>query len=1531
MKPKQHIDYKKRPLHALPFAFLPSCLLIFLSSYLLIFLPSCLLIFLSSCFFSVKAQEYPSAKEKIYIQTDHIFYKPGDVLFYKLYLVNAQHQTPSHISNMAYVELISPAGTLVKKSNLKITDGYADGSFDFAEQAVGGIYKLKGYTNWMKNEKESLFFTKEITLQKVIAPRVLMKLDFPEKGYGAGSEVVANFSMRNLNNEPIRNYQGNYTISVGGDRISNASFKTNDEGKAVIHFTLPNKLTTNDGLLNVMVDYDSYTEAISRSIPIVLNKIDLQFMPEGGNLVEGITSNLAFKALNENGKAADIKGEILDNAGNKITSFESYHFGMGKCLFTPQAGKKYKAIITSPANITQQFALPNATMHGVVMHIEKIKKIINITLTSSIDIETKLVASAKNIVFNTQNMSLHKGENKLKLEENDFPAGIAQFTLYASNNLPLAERLVFLNENKQLQVTITPDKQQHLPREKVNLTIKTLDENGKPVPSNFSLSVVDDKLWTFADDKQDHILSWLLMSSELKGKVEEPQFYFKKDEPKAIPALDLVMLTNGYRYFDYIQDIVKTDTLKYTPDQDNVLSGQVLNDKNQPVRAKMFLVNTVTEGKALQIITNKDGQFFFSGLLPKTNYYLFAQSFNKKETVTIHVLQNGIGYNSTATAASRQIFDKANNFALFNPIAPVQFKKEKVAEFNILPGFKGKANALNEVVVIGYGKQRKKDLTGSVVSVNGKDVIANNIGQALQGRVAGLDIARNGNPGAEFKVKIRGIGNNNNQPLFVVNGVSVSQFDIANLNVQDIESITVLKDAAATSLYGAQAANGVIIIQSKKLNYSKYQLQFGNKYVYASQYVYTGGQNYDIARKFYVPKYTTITTNERTDFRETIYWNPVIQTDKNGLATVEFYNSDATTTFRAIAEGIGYNGKLGRAEKTYSVQSALHVDAKIPPYLTVGDKALIPLTIKNNSLVDLPLTISVVVPTNFKVGDYNNNITVQPNSSLQVLVPVEATATAKGNLQLNVSGNLVKENISLPIEATAKGFPVITTISGNQSAQNNFNISKMIPSTLTAKLKLYKTMEGQLLDGIESILREPYGCFEQTSSTTYPNIYVLKYLREAGKSNPESEKKAMDYLERGYKRLIGFETADNGFEWFGHTPPHEALTAYGLLEFTDMQQFIEVDQKMLERTKQFLLKRRDGNGSFSLINRGLDAFASVPGKIANIYIVYALTQAGVGKEIQKEYETQVKKALESKDGYQLAMMAIAASNMKDAASYNILMDELEKQSPKPSLNAETSVVNSRDASLRVETEALYAMALMKNTNPQLGKVANLIAKILSEKNYYGYGSTQATVMALGAIVNYSKLIGKISEDAPVSFAINNTPTVGDSTLTSNLHDGNNIFTVNYLQKDKAIPYNLEVGYSTFTPPNSEKADLHINATLKANEVKVGETVRMDIAVTNTKNILQPMAIAKIGIPAGLAMQPWQLKEFMEKNQVAYYEIFDNYLVFYWMGFAPNETKTIHLDLKAEIPGTYKGKASNTYLYYTPEYKNWNDGVEVSIK
>lgn len=255
-------------------------------------------------------------------------------------------------------------------------------------------------------------------------------------------------------------------------------------------------------------------------------------MPEGGTLVEGLSSWVAFKALNENGKAADIKGEVRDEQGKIVTTFGSYHFGMGKFLFTPQTGHVYKAFITSPAGIATAYEMPVASLNGILMHLEKQNHTITVQLNASVNMEVKLRGMVRNTTWFTTSIQVKKGVTRFTIDEKLFPAGIARFSLTAANELPLAERLLFLNEDRQLKVNLQFDKSSYAPREKVKLSIHTTDPEGKPVPSNLSIGIVDDKLWTFADDKQDHILSWLLISSELKEKLKNRNSISKKRNPK---------------------------------------------------------------------------------------------------------------------------------------------------------------------------------------------------------------------------------------------------------------------------------------------------------------------------------------------------------------------------------------------------------------------------------------------------------------------------------------------------------------------------------------------------------------------------------------------------------------------------------------------------------------------------------------------------------------------------------------------------------------------------------------------------------------------------------------------------------------------------------------------------------------------------------------------------------------------------------------------------------------------------------------
>ncbi len=248
---------------------------------------------------------YPS--EKTYLQTDKTFYKPGERIWYKGFLVNGDDHKPSATSDVVYIDLIDPQGKVVQHNEHNTQEGTYAGSF--VASNPGGLYRLKAYTNWMKNWGEEKYFTKELTIQKVITPRMLLKLDYAKRAYGTGDEVTAHLQVTDLNNQKTTGSQVRSTVRIDGVEVQTLTHRT-ENGEAAITFRLPGNLKTTDGILQVIVTDKGVEESITRSIPIVLNNISIRFYPEGGTFVEGATCNVAFEALNEFGKGADVKGDI---------------------------------------------------------------------------------------------------------------------------------------------------------------------------------------------------------------------------------------------------------------------------------------------------------------------------------------------------------------------------------------------------------------------------------------------------------------------------------------------------------------------------------------------------------------------------------------------------------------------------------------------------------------------------------------------------------------------------------------------------------------------------------------------------------------------------------------------------------------------------------------------------------------------------------------------------------------------------------------------------------------------------------------------------------------------------------------------------------------------------------------------------------------------------------------------------------------------------------------------------------------------
>ncbi len=551
-------------------------------------------------------------EDRVYLQFDKTIYQPGETVWFSAYVNDAKNMRPSKQSQILYVELVDPRGSVVKKLNLIVNSGKCTGEFDITEEINGGLYKVKAYTNWQRNEGKDHLFTKDLTVQKVILPDLKMKMDFIRKSYGPGDVVKANLILNTNANQALKNHRVKYIANIKGKSFVQKEAYTDESGKLIIKFDLPKNLDTSDGLLNVMVNFEGKNESISKSIPILLNNIDLNFFPEGGDLVVNHPTKIAFRALNEFKKPADIEGCVVDEGGNIITNFTSYHNGMGAFDFTPKFNKNYTVKIIKPYGIETTYQLPKALPKGYTFNINSTdKKVIKLHINSSKNEVLTIIGQVRGKIYFNHSLKAKIGQNNVNVLTKDFPMGVAQFTLFDSREIERAERLVFVNKDQQLNISVKTDKDQYLPREKVKMTINVTDEEGMPMPAHLSLAVTDDQLLTFADDKSANILSKMMLEYDIKEKVEEPSFYFDPKESKADLALNYLMMTAGWRRFTWkeIQDN-QLPNISYQAEKTEV-HGTIRDDYTmKPIpNAKIQLMNSNQS-----IVADKHGKFSIPNL-----------------------------------------------------------------------------------------------------------------------------------------------------------------------------------------------------------------------------------------------------------------------------------------------------------------------------------------------------------------------------------------------------------------------------------------------------------------------------------------------------------------------------------------------------------------------------------------------------------------------------------------------------------------------------------------------------------------------------------------------------------------------------------------------------------------------------------------------------------------------------------------------------------------------------------------------------
>ena len=705
-------------------------------------------------------------------------------------------------------------------------------------------------------------------------------------------------------------------------------------------------------------------------------------------------------------------------------------------------------------------------------------------------------------------------------------------------------------------------------------------------------------------------------------------------------------------------------------------------------------------------------------------------------------------------------------------------------------------------------------------------------------------------------------------------------------------------------------------------------------------------------RVFPVPAYTRGYDGPRTDFRETIYWNGNVETNATGDAAVSFVASDAITSFRATAEGVSAGGLPGGGALTIQSKMPLTLDAHLPLEVTSGDEIRLPVTLSNETDRGLDADLTARFGAAFQsTGDpVAGKLHLNPGEKRSVVFPLKVVATdGSADVDLTLTTLGLKDAIEKKIRVVPRGFPFEISASGTAKqggdARHDVELAGALPGSIRATVTMYPSPLAAMTKGMAAMIREPGGCFEQTSSSNYPNIMILGYLGSNDAADPELVQKTQGTLDRGYKLLTGYETTQNGYEWFGKTPGHEALTAYGLMEFADMAKVYDVDHKMVERTAAWLMSRRDRKGGFLRSSAALDSFGRAGDATTNAYIMWALAEAKRTAGLDTELAAQRALGGETKDPYLLALTANTGLLTQPAATTSIVQRLAAMQAKDGSWpGAHESITMSGGESLAIEATALATLALIKASPAREyeTQLRGAVDWLNSRRSGYGqWGNTQATILGLKALTAYAEHARQMQAAGAATLVINGAPAgtiefdkgrkdalVWDD-LAAKLHPGHNTIEVR-ISGAAQLPYSIAVEYRSAQPQSSPAAKITIATQLDKAHVKMGEGVKLRAHIENTWAGGVPMTLARIGIPGGLTFQTWQLKELRDTGAIDFFETRPREVILYWRALPPSAKKDIALDLLAAVPGSYEAPASTSYLYYTAEDKTWAPSVNVTI-
>ncbi len=706
----------------------------------------------------------------------------------------------------------------------------------------------------------------------------------------------------------------------------------------------------------------------------------------------------------------------------------------------------------------------------------------------------------------------------------------------------------------------------------------------------------------------------------------------------------------------------------------------------------------------------------------------------------------------------------------------------------------------------------------------------------------------------------------------------------------------------------------------------------------------------------------------RSYFPEALYINPEIITDRDGRASIAIPLADSITTWRMAMVASTVHGALGSGSSSVKVFQDFFADLDLPLTLTEGDRVSIPVAIYNYSdgrgdvslklekedwfslVQDVPQK-SLAVEAG-RVG--SSQFTIQANRIGKFKLTLVARMSAPSGPNANRADIVVRE-----IEVIPNGREQSQVFNGrlDSAVEHTLNFpAASIADSSAILVRLYPGPLSQVIEGMDSILRMPFGCFEQTSSATYPNVLALDYMKRTGKLTPEVHAKAEGFIANGYQRLLTFEVPTGGFSWFGQAPANKILTAYGLMEFGDMAKVHDVDPKLIQRTQQWLAGQQRPDGSWqpdtSFINEGATNRYNSDTLRITAYIAWSLENTGYqGPAVEKARQFVEQHMSDRTDAYTLAVLAnFAADYGKDreftGRAMQTLLEARTEKGEQVWWTAEETGLYGAGESAAVETTGLAVQALLKWGQAST-TAAKALAYLASKKTAAGtWGTTQATIMALRALLLATEK-GTADVRGMVEITLNGKP-VENLTLTPENNDLLHQFVFKNVETTSAntvalrfegkggLAYQVVGRYFLPWTETPAAEALSIDVSYDRTRLAQDDIATATATVKNNLSKSANMVMVDLGIPPGFDLLTEDLQTYEEQSagrrsgRLEKFNLTATQAILYFNSIGAGDTVKLKFRLRAKYPIRARTFPSRAYEYYDPEVNSVARPVQLEV-